>query len=124
MLYSVCVCVDIYITCTACSAAAQLKHTVCSDDSLSPLESISFDDKSPLLVVGDGSDCGPPPPCEEEKRIGTLTFDDELIPSALVVINPFVTDVSVLPVVVDCVNPLAADVLAAPRGLVWSGRIA
>ena len=98
---------------------------MCSPDDNPPLESISSDDKLPLLVVGDGSDCGPTP-CGEEGRKATLkwlTFDDELNPvaPALVVANPFVVGVSVFPVVVD---PLVVDVPAAPGGLVWSGRIA
>ena len=96
---------------------------MCSpDDRPLPLESISPDEKLPLLVVGDGSDCGPSP-CGEEGRTcrGTLkwlAFDDELnpVPPALVVVNPFVTGVSVVPVVAD---GLVTDAPVAPEGLVW-----
>ena len=96
---------------------------MCSpDDTPLPLESISPDDKLPLLVVGDGSDCGPTPRGEEGHR-GTCTlkwlaFDDELnpVPPALVIVNPSVTGVSVVPVVAD---GLVMDVPLAPEGLVW-----
>lgn len=95
------------------------KHTVCSpDNSLSPLESISPDDKSPLLVVGDGSDCGPPP-CGVDRGIGLtrLAFDVELNPvaPALPAVNSFVTDVSVASVVV---NPFVEE-----ERFAWLGRM-
>ena len=94
------------------------------DESLSPLENISPDDKLPLLVVGEGSErC--PASWEEEGHgeiLKWLALDDELNPvaPALPVVNPFVTAASVVvPVVADS---LAVDVPAVPEGLVWLGK--
>ena len=101
--------------------------TWCSDESLSPLENISPDDKLPLLVVGEGSERCPAPWGEggrtEIFKRSVPAFDDELNPVAptLLVVNPFVTAVSVaVPVVVDS---LAVDVPGAPEGFVWLGRM-
>ena len=100
---------------------------MCSPDNSPPLEGNSPDEKVPLLVVGDGSDWYPILCGEEGCGIDTLNwpdFDDELNPVAPdLVVNPFVTDISVVPAVVSGVDPLVADVPIAPEGLVWLGRM-
>ena len=102
--------------------------TGCSpDECLSPLENVSPDDKLPLLVVGEGSERCPAPWGEggrtEIFKRSIPAFDDELNPVAptLLVVNPFVTAISVAVLVV--VDSLAVDVPAVPEGFVWLGKM-
>lgn len=86
------------------------------------LESISPDEKLSLLLVGDSGDGGPPA-CGEDEGRGTLKMDrfDKLDPVLPKLIVDFLVSTLAAVHVVDAVSPL--DVPAAPKGLVWPGRI-